>query len=200
MQASEWYNKFTMIFSSTESILIEIIRRDIMKRLLLALGLIAVLVVAGCSSESKGNKSEKNTDPVTYVEPAKILDRIENKETFAFVLGDETCSACQHYLDTTLREMEDDAGVKLEFIELYEIEDRKKEFDDVTKLIDEHLHQQFEATPTTYFIVDGELAEAVVGAISYDKLLPMYESYINGNSESVEDGEVDVSKGKGDEE
>lgn len=158
-----------------------------MKRLLLALGLIAVLVVVGCSSENKGDEAEKNTDPVTYVEPAKILDRIENKETFAFILGDETCSACQHYLDTTLRKMEDDAGVTLEFIELYGIENRGKEFDDVIKLINEHLDQQFEATPTTYFIVDGELADVVVGAISYDELLPMYESYINGNSESVED-------------
>lgn len=161
-----------------------------MKRLLLALGLIAVLVVAGCSSESKGDESEENTDPVIYVEPAKILDKIENKETFAFILGDETCSACQHYLDTTLREMEDDSGVTLEFIELYGIEDRKKEFDDVTKLIDEHLHQQFEATPTTYFMVDGKLADAVVGTISYDELLPMYEFYINGSFEPVEDEEV----------
>lgn len=170
-----------------------------MKRLLLALGLMAVLVIAGCSSENKGDESDKKSDPVTYVEPAKILDKIENEETFAFILGDETCSACQHYLDTTLREMEDDAGVTLEFIELYGIEDRKKEFDDVTKLIDEHLHQQFEATPTTYFIVDGELAEVVVGAISYDELLSMYELYINGNSEPVEDEEVnedDESDGK----
>lgn len=151
------------------------------KRLLLLLtGMVLAVIVAGCSSgeTDKDVDTESEGDPVTYVAPGVILDKIDKEETFAFILGDADCGACQSYLETTLKEIQEKSDVTLEYIELKGIEAKEDEFADVQVLIEEHLDGQFEATPSTYFIVDGELKDVSVGVVTYDELLETYEKYI----------------------
>lgn len=163
-----------------------------MKRIfLLMASLMVVAVIAGCSSDKKTDSESEVEDkgPVTYVTPQSVTEKIENKETFAFVLGDETCSACSHYKENALTEMVKKDSIKLGFVELNGIEEKKDEMDSIIYLIEKHLDSQFEATPTTYFIVDGVMKEAVVGSVPYDELKETYESHINSDDTEKNDVE-----------
>lgn len=142
-----------------------------MKRILLLVsGMLLAVIIAGCSVVAE--------DPVSYTPPGEILEQIDNKDTFAFVIGDEDCPACQSYLKTSLKDMQNKSEITLEYIELKGIEEKEKELEDLQAIIEDHLDGKFEATPTTYFIVDGEFEDDIVGVVPYDELLETYETHV----------------------
>lgn len=134
-----------------------------MKRILLILGVL-LLVLTGCAESS-----------VEEIKPQAIIDRFEGGETFAFVIGDETCPACQAYRAGALKEMNKKDEIKLEYIDLHNLTDQ--ELEDARKLVeqDNYLDGEFEVTPTTYFVVDGKLTQVIKGSVSYDELSSGYE-------------------------
>lgn len=166
------------------------------KLLVPVFGAMLALSLAACNDEStedKDNnaKTEQTQDKekkdkaaheqvVTYIEPSEVLEKIENKETFAFILGDKECSACNSYKATTLTELKDTNGILLPFVELNGIEndDRKAHLNVLVQIIENHLDGQFEATPTTYFMVDGVMKDVTVGAISYEEFVKHYTENI----------------------
>lgn len=160
-----------------------------MKKLwILLAGILMAVVIAGCSSD------DKNDGPVdisgNYVKPGEILEDIEADKTFGFVIVDKECSACAAYKEGALQEFEKENEGALRYIEINGIEDKEDEFEDVITLIDEHLDGQFEATPTTYFFVNGVLESVEVGVMEYDELLEAYNNHVGENSD--EDSEEDT--------
>ena len=147
--------------------------------------LVALLVITGCGngdsekdSGARTTNEEVQVDPVVYTEPSKILEKFEAGETFAFVMGHADCGACQSYLKGGLTEFEKEQDEKMMYVELKGIEADKEKFDTVEEIIKDHLDDKFEATPTTYFVVDGKVKDALIGAVTYQELLIKYEETV----------------------
>lgn len=164
-------------------------------KLLLAMGLTLSVGLAACSDkENTENKTEvtdtstdentgeykgiKESEAVTYTLPVDILEKFNNKETFAFVVGNEQCSACNNYKENGLKEYASIRSEKLMFVETFNLENDTTQADALVEVIEKHLDNKFEATPTTYFIVNGKLKKDIVGSISYGKLSEAYDKYI----------------------
>lgn len=135
-----------------------------MKKILLGLAVL-LLVITGCSVK----------DPVTYKEPAEIIARFDNNETFAFVIGDATCPACQSYLAGTVKEFQSKDGVTLEYIDLDKLDESSMELAGELVKKEKYLDGEFSVTPTTYFVVEGKVVEVSEGAVNYETLSSNYE-------------------------
>lgn len=146
-----------------------------MKKLLIVFSmLMVILTVVGCGNKDKDE--EKNPEEnVTYVKPAEVLEKIKNKESFLFVIGSATCPACQNYRADALKQLNEKEGVKLPYIDVFEIESKEKEFKDIKALIKDHLDNQFDATPTTYLIKKGDLTKVTVGSMNYKEVEKLYK-------------------------
>lgn len=145
-----------------------------MKNILKVLLVVSLMgIFTGCSLVEVDEKAQVN--PVTAKE---VIEKMDNKESFAVVIGDAKCSACVTYLDT-LEEFNKKEGILFDYIDLNEL---KGETDpalaDTQKLVREYLDEKFEATPTTYFIKNGSLVEDKVGAMSYKDLKEVYNSHL----------------------
>lgn len=157
-----------------------------------AMGAFLALSLAACSDTNEKDNSKDNDKPkeevkqdsmVTYVNPSDILEKIESKETFAFVIGNQFCGACQFFKENTLTKLDKEEGIKLPFIETEGLEKEKANAEAFVKLVEDHLGGKFDATPTTYFMVDGELKEEIVGAMEYEVLVKKYDEHIGFEDE-----------------
>ena len=141
------------------------------KKALLAYILIAVLLLSGCSAIIE--EEIKDEDYLNLVTLEEIVAKVDNGETFNFILGNDSCPACTYY--------------KEQLVEFHKTEDYK--FDYMTHNADTDMDLLFElmtekledtteglATPTTFFIVNGKLDNKVVGAIETDEI-KTYSSY-----------------------
>lgn len=165
-----------------------------MKKILTLFAVLTLtLVVSGCVKKTENPVKEVKEDPVVYSTPAEILDKIEKKETFAFVIGSETCPACQNYLANALKDMDEKSDVKINYIEVLNIEQKEKEFGDIQKLIKDHLDGKFDATPTTYFMKQGKMTDVIVGSISYEELLGKYNELTKENKNEPKVEKIEAS-------
>lgn len=139
-----------------------------MKKRILVI-LVILLAVTGCSSLIV-------VDPANYVGPETVIELFENEDTFAFVVGDSTCSACNAYMKGAQKELFEKDEVALLYIDLNTLKD--VDIESFTKLVQEHLSGNFEATPTTYFVVDGNVSQVKVGSIEYEELSSTYDKFI----------------------
>lgn len=139
-----------------------------MKKRILVI-LVILLAVTGCSSLIV-------VDPANYVGPETVIELFENEDTFAFVVGDSTCPACNTYMKGAQKELFEKDEVALHYIDLNTLKD--VDIESFTKLVQEHLSGNFEATPTTYFVVDGNVSQVKVGAIEYEELSSTYDKFI----------------------
>lgn len=121
----------------------------------------------------EGEKEDKNVD---YTLPSDILTKFENKDSFYFVIGNASCGACISYKENALKELSNQDAVKIPFIETMYLETDLDEAEAFVQIVQNHLEMKFEATPTTYFVKDGKLSSAVVGAMDYDTLKENLES------------------------
>lgn len=156
-------------------------------KLMLGASLILSLTLVACNDEESKEKDteekdvasvevenkyegEKEDTIVDYILPSDVLTKFENKDSFYFVIGNAGCGACMEYKAQALREFSEEDGVKVPFIETIYLETNKAEADAFVKMVKNHLDMKFEATPTTYFVKDGKLTSAIVGAIDYKTL------------------------------
>lgn len=124
-----------------------------------------LLILTGCASSNP---------TVDYVDPEEIISKFESKETFAFVIGDASCPACKAYLDGALKSFKKSEDVVLEYIDIK----RNIDFNVLNNLVNVYLNNDFEYTPTTYFVVNGIIKHIEVGAIEYKSLSTQYKRYI----------------------
>lgn len=140
----------------------------------IAIFTLVALLFTGCS-QTKGKVVEKNS--------TQVKTQLENKESMILVIGATTCPACIAY-DEVLHEV-----VKNYETEIIEIYIDKEKVETVTvdgkdtqvrvelvKLFD--VIGEITATPTTFFIVDGEIMYRKEGMIDYrsfkDQLLKYF--------------------------
>jgi len=141
-----------------------------MKKLLILLGL-AVLTLSGCASEAP---EVATTEPILYVNSGDIIDKMDNADTFAFVLGSADDPYSNDYKEV-LNELYEEEGISLYYVDLAEEVDNQE---DSVNLVNNYLGGGFEATPTTYFVVDGVVQEANVGAGRVDQVKASYVNRI----------------------
>ncbi len=98
----------------------------------------------------------------------EILDKIENDETFIVYLGTSYCTHC-----ATFGEEVPKYNKKYD-LEISHIVLDEEDSEEVAKLLEV---LPIEYTPTTFFIVEGEIKESVVGVIEEDAMLDYLETY-----------------------
>jgi len=127
---------------------------------------------------------QKNVDDiVNKVSIDDIIEKIENKETFAFIIGADDCPACQVYKEN-LAELKDKKDVVLDYVN-FNTEDEKKVLELLINYLGEDISNGL-STPTTYFINKGEhTGNPVIGAVTKSEVVKMYETEFD-NIEKIE--------------
>lgn len=172
------------------------------KKIMITMAATISMTLAGCSNliDDEGyenNAVEKETSSeiklpeiVNLTSADAVTERLENKESFALVIGDETCPACITY-NSTLKEMKDKDDILLDYIDLNLVDE--EEMEKVGLLLLEVLNVGPEgfATPTTFFVKDGKLEDTIVGAIGYEELKESYEENVEAEEEDGQDDSDD---------
>lgn len=131
-----------------------------MKKFLLAM-MVALVLLVSCSS----------TDTITFSDGEEIIEKFENKESFVFVISSSTCSACAQYRPIV------EEAIESKGLDVFYIESDKVNNEQLVELVENYLDNDLEWTPTTYFVVDGEVKESLAGALRYSLLVEKLEEY-----------------------
>ena len=167
------------------------------KKIILMLFVLAFIIV-GCSKNSYGlefkkeyeslngetNKSGKahrvldidEDNPYIKVDTSDILKRIENKETFYVYFGDKLCPWCRSVIEKSI-EVANDKGIdKIYYVAIWDSEGA-------------------EVVRDKYEFVDGKLTKTIDGNKDYQKLLEVFDEFLenytleNDAGEEIEVGE-----------
>ena len=122
-------------------------------------------------------------DAPSYDELSSIVDSVygvqatrnhlAKGESFAFVLGTDTCHYCQTYKSETLSQYDSEsAGVTLLEIDM---NDAFLFENDLNSFIEE-LGLEYLGTPTTVFVRNGEIIEEYTGVLTLDELTEKLEN------------------------
>lgn len=128
-----------------------------MKKLIL---IVTILCLIGCG---KRGYTELSVD--------ELFEKIDNKETFVIVLGQETCSACSKYKET-MQEV-----ITKEKVEIFYLDLSKLDQEEYAKVYSKFV---VVSTPTTAFIIDGveeSTYNRIVGTENYDNIVAKLKAY-----------------------
>ena len=139
-----------------------------MKKILL--GLTILILISGCSSIVKDDGKVKST------KIAEIKTKLDNKETFVFTVGSDTCPACKP-IEIVIQEFNNKDR------EVFYIDNSLEEKGTAKAFGDEYLDGSLSATPTTYFIAKGEVVKRLEGAISLEDFISTYNELIEVKGE-----------------
>lgn len=132
------------------------------KFLLCVLTVLTLVTLSGCS--------EKKTYEYTLT-AGEVIDKIENGDTFVVYLGTTTCSHCQAF-GKLVPEYNKKYDLEISHVVLDESEvNEPEEYSALMELM------PIEYTPTTFFIVDGEIKDSVVGALEEDEIVEYLVEY-----------------------
>ena len=107
----------------------------------------------GCASKEEEKSYEYSFSGT------EIVERIQNDETFVVYLGTTTCSHCLAF-GKLVPAYNEEYNVEIGHVVLDEIETTDPEgYQALMEVL------VIEYTPTTFFIIDGEIAESVIGVI-----------------------------------
>jgi len=106
----------------------------------------------------------------TNIDYNGIQEKVNNKETFAFVIGSKTCSACAQY-KVTMENIINDYKIPIYFVELDDMSD--------TEYAKLKSHYYFTSTPTTVFIKEGQEAsqDKIIGTEDYSKVVEKLKKF-----------------------
>ena len=94
---------------------------------------------------------------ITVITAQECLDKIENGDTFIVVVSNSTCHSCADYEKSLKEFMQDNA------LHVYKvIADDASNKDTFDELMNAHF-PNLQFTPTTYYIVDGDIEDESVG-------------------------------------
>lgn len=132
------------------------------------------LILAGCSLVSK-------EPSVETISPQELKTKLENKETFIFVVGNkDNCGPCEGYLDGSLRTLHKKEEYKAFYLNVDTIS-KQKDMDILIEVLYEYLSEDVTKTlavPSTYFVNQGSPVVKENGQVSYDILEKHYKQYI----------------------
>ena len=151
-----------------------------MKKLLLILSMCFMLFA--CESKQEYERSSE-MGTIHHTKMVDILDRMENDETFMFMLGFDFCETCKWFKEDVLPGYIQNHGFEFNLVEISpEMSD--EELDPVFQFIMDHPNPpeflkegQTETeplAPSFYFIVDGEVEEIFIGPEMDEKKLDAF--------------------------
>lgn len=133
--------------------------------------IISLSLFSGCSLIEKEVSDADYLNPVTL---EQVVEKIDKKETFNFVLGNDSCPACAIYKEE-LQKFHKEEDYKFDYMTYGPDTDNEVFFKLITETLGEN--PEMLSTPTTYFIVDGKIAAKEVGAIKTDDIKVYSEYY-----------------------
>lgn len=146
----------------------------------------------------EGFDKEPRESSINYVTVEEVAKRVAKKESFAFVVGSDTCPACIQF-KTNLNTLYEEKGIALDYIDIDEEDDM-----DLAELLIDDLQLNLSeglSTPTTLFIIDGKIdGDAIVGALSGEEFTKIYTSYESLLDEEVEEVEEPAEEAEADKE
>lgn len=125
-----------------------------MKKLVL-LALILGISLSACSENKLMDSlsdGEGSTTEVTHVLPNYVVELFEAKETFVFYAGSSVCSACL-FMKDVVSEVVERKSFPIYYVEINTAPDSQ-----LNQLYLKIIRPQ--ATPTYYFVVDGEVVKS----------------------------------------
>ena len=130
----------------------------VIKKILICISILALLLV-GCGK--KGS--------YVGISYSELETKLNNKESFVFVIGSDTCSACTHY-EPTMKKVTKDEGIDIFFINLNSLSEEENA----------KIYSKFvvSSTPTTIFIKDGNETstyDRIIGAADYAEVIKSLE-------------------------
>lgn len=140
-------------------------KTKIIKKPLLIGLLVMIILLAGCVETVKKEIAEE--DYLNLVTLEEIVAKADNGETFNFVLGNDSCPACAYYKEELIK-FHKDEDYKFDYMEYNSNTNKELLYELITEKFGEESEQL--ATPTTFFIVNGELKDKIVGAIEAEKI------------------------------
>lgn len=133
-----------------------------------------VLMLAGCSLISKES-------PVTTITPQELKEKLDNKESFILVIGnEENCGPCESYLDGSLRRLHKKEEYKALHLNVDTIS-KQKDMDILIEILYDYLSEDTTKTlgvPTTYIVNQGLLVAKESGPVSFETVEKHYKEYI----------------------
>lgn len=127
---------------------------------LLIIPILIILLFSGCSSSSK-------MKDLSY---SKLIEKLDNKETFFFVVEKDGCPYCEKYIP----EME-------EVLEEYNITGYVINISDMSESDSEKFDKQFDVdgTPCTIFIAEGKeisILQRIDGYVEKERIISKLEN------------------------
>lgn len=145
-----------------------------MKKIMIAFALMLVLIITGCADDSSAPSNEEGEESsVNYVTTQSVIDKVESGDTYAFILGNNTCPACLAFKEN-LKDLE---GYTFDYIDLL-VEENMASAEELLSDVLEFDTEEGVMTPTTFFVKDGEIQDYVIGALSAEDLMNEYGDYI----------------------
>lgn len=130
-------------------------------------GIIGVVVVLVIFAVLFGYKAMKK-EYITKVTPTEIQTKVDNKESFFFVIGAASCSACIAY-QPTLEEYNKTTDQPVYYVDIEKLNASERESFLTTYPI--------EGTPTNFFVKDGQVKQVVVGGIGLSEIKNNVDKY-----------------------
>lgn len=155
-----------------------------MKKILLSLGLCFMLV--GCTNQVN---YERSTEMATVINTNmnEVNKKIENKDTFVFMLTFDFCETCKYVTEEVLADYVKDHGFELAKVELSRsmsedelipVYDFIKKHPNPPEFLSEGQTETEPLAPSFYFIVDGEVKEIYINRIEeneFDEFIQKYQ-------------------------
>ena len=119
------------------------------------LALILGLSLSACSENKLMDSlsdGEGSTTEITHVLPNYVVELFEAKETFVFYAGSSVCSACL-FMKDVVNEVVERKGIPVYYVEINTAPDSQ-----LNQLYLKIIRPQ--ATPTYYFVIDGEVVKS----------------------------------------
>lgn len=155
-----------------------------MKKILL---LVFLLLLSSCSTTKI---DEKNYHIVSYGE---ILEKIENKETFVYYVGQESCAGCKEYYQNLAKFFKDNQSLEIYYVSYEDnFASGKPYYNEHLKLnkytydyLGADYYEMFNLdknifyTPTSFKIDQGNYASTIIGSISGNAITNFYQIEYN---------------------
>lgn len=145
-----------------------------MRKLLIVI-ILALTALVACGTN---NENSSDVEGVNRLSATEVANKIEDSDTYIFVLGNDDCPACKMYKEN-LKDLVEEEEITLDYIDL--LDEEKDNYEAVSALLVDNLNVDISsgiATPTTFIVKDGNVVDQIVGPISSEELMSEYGEHL----------------------
>ena len=148
-----------------------------LKKTDIALIIAVVVVIIIGAFVMKGGKVEKGNGSLKKLSYAEYQEKVDNNETFMFIVERTSCSHCQNFMPVAER------FAKAQNITMYYIDTDEMGEEDWEKLPKSNSFFKEKGdewgTPTTMVLTGSKVLEYIEGETTVDELKKLYKKYFN---------------------